>query len=243
MVSSIIPGAAGAQALGVDERFVRNNGQSGGAPREEARVADRVELNAARDSVRSGLAQVHLALAAGHDAQATLVRMQGVAQGGESNAQAQLDELLSGLQARIEAAVAQGATLLKGDALMVEAEPGAAPVAVAGADLRVKGEPAASDVVQVRAGAQVGDETLVRDVQASLEKLQQAMERLLDAARSLEAHQGFLGAAEGAQGVRHDLSADSARLLALQVRQGLSAAGAQPIANVEPQAVLSLFRA
>ena len=33
-----------------------------------------------------------------------------------------------------------------------------------------------------------------------------------------------------------------ARLLALQVRQGLESAGA-PIANVEPQAVLSLFRA
>jgi hypothetical protein len=43
--------------------------------------------------------------------------------------------------------------------------------------------------------------------------------------------------------VRTDLDADGARLMALQVRQGLEAAGAGAIANVEPQAVLSLFRA
>jgi hypothetical protein len=72
-----------------------------------------------------------------------------------------------------------------------------------------------------------------------------AMSRLLDAAYSLEAHQGFLSAAAGATAsVRHDLDADGARLLALQARQGLQAlSGATPIANAEPQAVLSLFRA
>ena len=37
--------------------------------------------------------------------------------------------------------------------------------------------------------------------------------------------------------------ADSARLMALQVRQGLESVGTAAIANVEPQAVLSLFRA
>jgi hypothetical protein len=60
--------------------------------------------------------------------------------------------------------------------------------------------------------------------------------------RSLEAHQGFLGAAEAAS-VRSDLDADSARLMALQVRQGLESANNLAIANTEPQAVLSLFRA
>jgi hypothetical protein len=89
----------------------------------------------------------------------------------------------------------------------------------------------------------VDDEGLPTAVQKSLEKLQEAMTRLLDAMRALEAHQGFLGAAEGAANVRSDLDADSARLLALQVRQGLEAAGSASIANVEPQAVLSLFRA
>ena len=67
------------------------------------------------------------------------------------------------------------------------------------------------------------------------------MSRLLDSARALEAHQGFLNAAAGASGVRHELDTDGARLLALQVRQGLEGTGA-PIADVEPQAVLSLFR-
>jgi hypothetical protein len=43
--------------------------------------------------------------------------------------------------------------------------------------------------------------------------------------------------------VRRDLDTDAARLLALQVRQGLEKTGASPIANVEPQAVLTLFRA
>jgi len=80
-------------------------------------------------------------------------------------------------------------------------------------------------------------------VQRSLEKLQEEMSRLLEQVRALEAHQGFLGAAESAAAVRGDLNADTARLLALQVRQGLQAAGAPSIANVEPQAVLSLFRA
>jgi hypothetical protein len=74
-----------------------------------------------------------------------------------------------------------------------------------------------------------------------MENLHDAMSRLVDAARALEAHQGFLGAAEA--GARGDFDADGARLLALQVRQGLEAVGGAPIANAEPQAVLSLFRA
>jgi hypothetical protein len=74
-----------------------------------------------------------------------------------------------------------------------------------------------------------------------MENLQEAMGRLVDSARSLEAHQGFLGAAEA--GARGDFDADGARLLALQIRQGLEAAGGMNIANAEPQAVLSLFRA
>jgi hypothetical protein len=68
------------------------------------------------------------------------------------------------------------------------------------------------------------------------------MGRLLDSARALEAHQGFLGAAEGAAGMGAALDADGARLMALQVRQSLEALGAASIANVEPQAVLALFR-
>ena len=85
------------------------------------------------------------------------------------------------------------------------------------------------------------DEATLQAAQKSMENLQAAMGRLVDSARALEAHQGFLSAAEA--GARGDFDADGARLLALQVRQGLEAAGAVSIANAEPQAVLSLFRA
>jgi hypothetical protein len=54
----------------------------------------------------------------------------------------------------------------------------------------------------------------------------------------------LLSAASGSatSGVQTDLDAEGARLLALQVRQGLSQSNATSIVNVEPGAVLSLFR-
>ncbi|MEZ5995128.1 MAG: hypothetical protein R3C25_05185 [Hyphomonadaceae bacterium] len=238
-MSSIVPGAAGANALGVDTRLAR-----GASPqrREEAGQGDRVDLsgaalNAVRESVRAGMAQVHEALAAGHDAQAMLVKLQGLARAGD---RAGFAETLAGFSQRLEAAIARGATVLSGEDVAVQAEPGASAVTIPGIDLRVKQQPAAQDVIGVAADAQAGDPALSQTIQKSLEALQDAMSRLLDAARALEAHQGFVGAAEA--GARGDLDADGARLLALQVRQGLETAGAAPIANAEPQAVLSLFR-
>ena len=237
MVTNIVPGTTGAGALGVDTRYARPSPQA--AKRETAPGGDRVELSsaaigAARDSVRDGLMQVHQALAVGHDAQAMLVRVQAIARG--EGGQAELDALLSSYSQRVDAVIAQGARVAAGEDIEVQAEPDAAPVAIAGVDLRL------GDGAIPLAGARADDPALAQTAQRSLENLQAAMTRLLDNARALEAHQGFLGAAAGAAGVRHDLDADGARLLALQVRQGLEGAGA-PIANVEPQAVLSLFRA
>jgi hypothetical protein len=243
MVSSIVPGAASANALGVDPRYTRN------APtaqrRDDAPSTDRVELSgasiaAARQSVRDGIAQIQEALALGHEAQAMLVQVQGAARSGSQD---DLKAALNTFAQRLEAALERGARLVSGDDISVQAEPGGAPVAIEGADLRLKTEPGFDDVLSVSSEASVEDTALPQAVQKSLEKLQEAMTRLLESVRALEAHQGFLGAAENAAGVRSDLDADSARLLALQVRQGLEAAGAAPIANVEPQAVLSLFRA
>jgi hypothetical protein len=238
MVTSIVPGTAGAGALGVDNRYQRPAPQA--QRRDDAPAGDRVELSssaiaAARDSVRDGLMQVHQALALGHDAQAMLVQAQALARG--EGSQADLDALLAGYSQRLEAAVGQGARLAAGEDVSVQAEPNAPAVTIAGIDLSLGGA-----AIAVGADAQLDDPDLAQAVQSSLESLQEAMSRLLDSARALEAHQGFLGAAAGAGGVRHDLDTDSARLLALQVRQGLEGAGA-PIANVEPQAVLSLFRA
>lgn len=243
MVSSIVPGATSAQTLGVDQRFAR------GAPQAQRREdatgqGDRVELSGAaiagaRESVRAGIAQIQEALALGHEAQAMLVQVQTAA---KSGSQADLDSALSAFAQRLEAAMARGASLVSGGQVSVQAEPGSAPVTIDGVDLSLKAEPTADDVISVSSDASATDLALPSAVQKSMEKLQDAMGRLLDSVRALEAHQGFLGAAEGAANVRGDLDADTARLLALQVRQGLEAIGSAPIANVEPQAVLSLFR-
>jgi hypothetical protein len=241
MVSSIVPGATGAGALGVDGRYTRN--APGAQRREDAQHADRVELTgaalaAARESVRAGIAQVQEALALGREAQAMLVKVQAAARTG---AQSDMDAVLAAFSERIDAAIAGGARLAAGEQATVQAEPGSAPVTIEGMDLRLKDEPTLADVISVSLRAQADGPGLAQAAQRSLEKLQDAMSRLVESVRALEAHQGFLDAAEGAAAVRGDLDADSARLMALQVRQGLQGAGA--IANVEPQAVLALFKA
>lgn len=235
MVSSIVPGATGANVLGVDTRYAR---PAQPQRREDAARGDTVELSgaaigSARESVRTGMSQVHEALAAGHDAQAMLVKVQALAKSGD---QAGLGETLMAFSQRIDTAISRGAGVLAGQSVAVQAEPGAAPVTIPGVDLRLGG-----GLIAVSADASVGDEGLGQAAQKSMENLQAAMGRLLESARALEAHQGFLGAAEA--GARGDYDADGARLLALQVRQGLDAVGGAPIANAEPQAVLSLFRA
>lgn len=234
MVSSIVPGASNQHTLGVDTRFTR---PAQPQRRDDATQGDKVELSGAaisgaRESVRAGMGQVHEALAAGHDAQAMLVKIQALAKAGD---QAGLTDALAGFGQRVDSAIGRGAFVLAGEDVAVQAEPGAAPVTISGVDLRL-----GSGVLLVSSDA-AADEATVQAAQKSMENLQEAMGRLVDSARSLEAHQGFLGAAEA--GARGDFDADGARLLALQVRQGLEAAGGVSIANAEPQAVLSLFRA
>jgi hypothetical protein len=234
MVSSIVPGASGQQTLGVDTRYAR---PAQPQRRDDAVQGDKVELSGAaiadaRASVRAGMSQVHEALAAGHDAQAMLVKAQALAKSGDTAA---LTDLFAGFGQRIDAAIGRGALVLAGEDVAVQAEPGSAPVTIPGVDLRLGG-----GVLLVSADAEANEATL-QAAQKSMENLQEVMGRLVDSARALEAHQGFLGAAEA--GARGDFDADGARLLALQVRQGLEAAGGVSIANAEPQAVLSLFRA
>ena len=244
MVSSIVPGATSAGALGIDTRYARAQ-HSAAEQRETPANADRVELSAAslasaRESVREGVAQLQEALALGREAMSMLLKAQDVARGDGS--QPDLDAALEAFSERIEAAVARGSRLAVGENIAVHAEPGAPPVVIDGVDLRLKASPAASDVISVPAHARA-DAALAEAAQRSLDRVQEAMSELLDSMRSLEAHQGFLGAVENAAGVRRDLDTDGARLLALQVRQGLETSGAPAIANVEPQAVLALFRA
>ena len=245
MVSSIVPGATSAAALGVDTRYTRAQ-HSAAEQRETPANADRVELSAAslaaaRESVREGVAALQEALALGREAMSMLLKAQGVARGAGS--QADLDAALKEFTERLESAVARGSRLAVGEDVAVHAEPGAPPVVLDGVDLRLKSAPGPDDVITVSAKARADDEALAEEAQRSLDRLQEAMSALLDSTRALEAHQGFLGAVESAVGVRRDLDTDGARLLALQVRQGLETAGAPAIANVEPQAVLTLFRA
>jgi len=244
MVSSIVPGAIGAGSLGVDARLTRAPATPQ-ANNNDAAKTDRVEVGgaaawaAARESVKSGLAQVHQALAVGHEAQSMLAQAQALARSG--GGQEDLAALMRTYAERLDAILGQGGGVAAGEAIAVHAEPGAPPVVVQGADMRLKSNPAESDVLAVSADAKITDADLNQALQRSFEKLQTAMDKLFASARALEAHQGFLGAAEAANAANANLDADAARLVALQVAQGLAGGGA--IANVEPQAVLSLFKA
>lgn len=247
MVSSIVPGASGANALGVDPRFARENSQAANQSDAQRRSGDKVELSgaslaAARESVRAGVNDLHQALAVGQAAQDLLLKVQTYARQGGA-AQGELDAALQAFVQRVETAIGQGARVVAGEQIAVQAEPGAEAVQIEGADLRLKAEPSFTDILKVSLNAQAADPTLSDKAQRSLDALQEAMGRLMEATRALEAHQGFLSAAENAANVRDDLDAESARLMALQVSQGLEKAGVASIANVEPKAVLALFKA
>jgi hypothetical protein len=233
MVTSIVPGA------GADTRYARPAPQAPARRGDEG--GDSVELasasiSAARDSVREGLMQVRQALSLGQDAQAMLVQVQALVR--SRGTQADLDALLADYRQRVEAVLADGVGAAAGDDISIRAEPDGAPISLAGVDLRLGQDEGA---VNLGASPRVDAASLAQTAQRSLETVQDAMSRLLESARGLEAHQGFLGAAAGAAGARHDLEADSARLLALHLRQALEGA-VSPIANVEPRGVLSLFR-
>jgi hypothetical protein len=238
MVSSIVPGATGAGALAVDQRLARTPTQSGASRQDGSAAQDRVELSgpaalaASRESVASGLAQVQQALSVARDAQTMLLKLADPKAGQDG-----LGAVLQEYAARFSAA-AQTNALIKGQSLSVNAEPSSPPLSISGADLSLSG-----DVLGISRDAAAGDSALSNAAQGSLDRLQGVLDKLGEASSALQAHQGFLGAAQNANNNVSDLNADSARLLALQVRQGLEAVGNRPIANVEPQAVLALFRA
>lgn len=240
MVSNI-SGTTSAGALAVDPRLSRPAGQSGAPTNIEAanargdsvEIGDAASWGAARESVANGLANVRDTLSLARDAQGMLVQVQALLK--EGAAQADLDALLQAYAGRSDAAATETDGLSAGSEITIFAEPGAPPLRVPGADLRLPG-----DLISLSRDAQINDADIEAATQRSFDAVQAEVERLNQAARSLEAHQGFLSAANGALAANPDLDADSARLLALQVRQGLAGVGA--IANVEPQAVLALFK-
>jgi hypothetical protein len=248
MVSGIVPGAGAATALNIEPRAPRAEAGLGKSSDDRAARGDSVEVGSAaqwagvRESVKAGLAHIEAAVKAGQQALGLVGKIREAASA-EPPDQSAVDALIAQLDETVETAVASGARLLAGQNLQVQAEPNATPIEVVGLDARLKDAPGARDVITIARSAEAGEE-LADAAGASMVSLQAGLARLAGAGRTLSAHQSFLGAAAGAlDGVRHDLDADGARLLALQVRQGLDAAGGGAIANVEPQAVLTLFRA
>ncbi|MGE0047155.1 MAG: hypothetical protein AB7T08_15470 [Hyphomonadaceae bacterium] len=127
----------------------------------------------------------------------------------------------------------------------MQTDAGDEAVSVAGLDLRVKEEE--GDVLALtlssNAATPEASAEAARAAGESLSRVQAGLDRLRAAAQRLGAHDGFLAAVEASvsAGVRGDLDADTARLLALQVRQDLALSGGA-IANTRGDSVLGLFR-
>lgn len=245
MVNSVAPGALGVNISGVVAGEARATREGVVADANTAKadsvMVSKAPLVSARESVLEALRQVELARDLARDAHALAVTAQNAARGEAS--QADLDAAVTVYARKFEVARAEGGVLIAGQDVVVQAEPGAAALVIGGADMGLAADPADTAVIQVSQGVAAEDPKLAEAAQASLERLQAVLGRLSESAKALSAHHQFLGAAEAALGARADLSADSARLLALQVRQGLEQSPGVAIANFEPQSVLALFRA
>ncbi|MGE3303549.1 MAG: hypothetical protein AB7M12_10585 [Hyphomonadaceae bacterium] len=222
-------------------------------PPSAQRTADAVRVDTggdagvrgARAALEGAIGKLDLALGAGREAANVVAQIRDLARSGAgADADAALKSLLQRYSDIIDGAVAGGADMLAGGATQVSVDPDAPPVTVQGYDLRLKDNPGAEDVLRLSAGASLADAgAAARDADASLARLDTALSRLSGAAQKLSAHDGFLASLESAVGadVDVDLDAEGARLLALQVRQGLAGAGGA-IANARPAALLELFR-
>ncbi|MES1201037.1 MAG: hypothetical protein ABUS57_06265 [Pseudomonadota bacterium] len=240
MVSSITPGTTGGLAqLGVDPRFTQQrhrtaaNDSGAGAQTDQVQLSDAATWRAVAESVGVGLDQVRDTLSLGDEAKDFLAQVQALSGSDAPDAQEQLKETVQAFAARVNDAVKGGLVLAAGQDLSVQGEPGASPFNIAGLDLRPGGS-----VISIGEDAQVSP-ALGEAARTSRAALNSGLDRLSDAARSLTAHQGFLSAVSF-NGVRTDLDADSARLLALQVKQGLSSLAGG--VSGDPAGVLALFK-
>ncbi len=234
-------GAVSSEARAVRARDVGAESAARPASGDALSVSSSGQWAAVRESVRAGLAQIDAAQSAGAQLRDVAAQIRSAAsQSPRDNAA--IETLIAGLATAVNEAIEGGASLLAGLDLSIQAEPGAAPLIVEGFDARVSNAPQEGGVFAFGIG-DAAAEGLSEAASQSLTRLDAALSRLATARRTLSAHESFLNAASGArESVRSDLDADSARLLALQIRQGIEAAGGSAIANAEPQALLSLFR-
>jgi len=253
MVATVNPTSVTGAGAAYDARALRDaqrapDAGAAGASDEQARTqavaADpALGWRAARESVRLALADLDLSLAAGKSV-TTLAAQLGEAARAEDATT--FKTLLTELQDSVAAAVKSGANVAAGGTLRVQFEADAPPFEITGVDLRLKADASERAALRLTEGANAETPAdaaaAARDADETLARVQAELTRLRAAAQRLENHDGFLAAAEGAlaSGVRTDLDAETARLLALQVRQGLSASNGA-IASANPDSVLGLF--
>ena len=245
MVSAITPSMIGAltpqttQSAEARQRE-KAGGETSAAPSDTVSIHP-APWNAARDSVRQALADIDLSLAAGRDAAALIARIGEAARGGD---EATLRTLLAQLDGVVTEAVNAGATALAGATVSAAAEPDAPAFEVQGVDLRLCDD--ADDRLGRASNAATPEAAAVAAsaAQETLARLDAALGRLSAASARLHAHEGFLAALQSnvAGDVKTDIDAEAARLIALNVRQGLAQSEAA-IVSANPDSVLSLFRA
>lgn len=154
----------------------------------------------------------------------------------------------------IDNAEFDGANLLNGSltngiAFLADAD-ATRTVTLGAQDMSITATPGANAIFAVPEGASLGSAslagTVVSQVQATLDNVNQALANLGSDLKKMEAHRTFVGKLTDSlnEGVGNlvdaDMAKESARLQALQVKQQLGVQ-ALSIANSEPQIILSLF--
>jgi hypothetical protein len=192
----------------------------------------------ARDQVSRAATALDQALAAGREAAGVLVDGHDLLKAAAKNQSGGelAQQTARAIFQRYDQMIAEGGGLLSGGIVAAQIDAESAAVEIPGIDAR-RGGP----IVRVALDGDVA--ALARDTQASLARLEAGVAQLSAYAPKLAAHGRFLDSLDS--GLRAatapDLNAETARLAALNVSQGLSANGGA-ISNAAPQTILALFR-
>jgi flagellin len=256
MVSSVQPATTFIPPTSVAKTIAQLGANDSGAPapRGDTVAFTGTDINGARLAIAGASTALDVGLAAGREAAGVLSQMRDLARaavnGGAGPSagigDAQFKALLQRYSQIIDNAIAGGADILSGKALTLQVDPDTPPVTVQGYDMRLKNEPGTEDVLRLSTSSSLADDgsaiSAARDADASLARLDTALSRLSGASQKLAAHDGFLATLDGATAklVDPEINGESARLIALQVRQTLAGANAA-IANSGPGSLLSLF--
>jgi hypothetical protein len=192
----------------------------------------------AREQLARAVGALDQALAAGREAAGILVEGADLLKTAAKSANGAdlAHQTARAIFQRFDQMVAEGGPLLSGDVLSAQLDPDSAPVEIVGIDAR-RGGPI------VRIDLESDLTTMARDAQASLARLDSGVAQLSGVAPKLAAHGSFLDRLETGlrANVAPELSAEAARLTALNVSQSLAGADSA-ILRAAPQTILALFR-